>query len=242
MNVRLVRWLVLVAAAALVLAAIPATAVADTYRFSGRNASAWGDYELAGGGFRSAGLWAGSSTYFSHQIGTRPMKGTDRGFTFYLSDYVPGESPLPLGDPTAPAVSLYRTVELTVSPYDAGIDRTLSGARIAGSYEASVSVWIGDPPADPETEWVPTMTYTTPVVLDLTWTASAPAVREMSSTKVFFSDGRWVMHGNRTYRPAIIAGSIAFPQLDITVDAASLTGELSDDKTGSVQFGDPFMW
>lgn len=216
------------------IAAAPGAALGSSYRFSGRNATGWSWAELPGGGSRDVGVFVADSSDMWRVPGDKPGKYAGSGLTFYVGDFMPG-------DPDVASDNVFRMIELSISPFDAGINRDLTTARAAGSWEATVTEWVGEPPAEPDAVWEPTSISTTPVTMDLTWEGMGPLIRDIWSSKSFSDDFMSVSHGRRTYRDATIGGSVGLPEMGLTFDGASFDAELSNDAGGSVSRGE-FPW
>lgn len=223
--------------ALLVGLAAPAVASAASYRYSGKSAFGWWGESTTESGWRDAFVFAGEGMQASQMPGTKPSRVRESAFGIGLSEYDAGDADDPTDD-------YFKMIDLYVSPFDAGIDRRLSKARIAGTYPATVSIWVGQPPwdEDPEAPWEPVEQYTTDMEVDLTWTASGPMIRSMGTHKEFQDGWRMIDRYNTQYRRAAIAGFISVLGEGWFVDGAQMQGDISNSRNGSVQFGEPIWW
>lgn len=233
MNRAWCKALLVAALAVSALAAVPASAGASSYRFSGRNASAYGDWQLGEGSWRWAGVFTGTGSSTVHEGRMKPVRETGSSVFVWIDEYHEGDS-------STSADDRHRLVFLEVSPYDASIDRDLTTARISGTWDAQVTEYEGPFPDDPEVPWEPAREYTTPMTVDLTWVGTSGLFRQMFSWKTFGDGIRWIEHSRRMFRTASLRGSISTLEGALVIDGSELQGELSNDAGGTVHFGEPW--
>jgi hypothetical protein len=227
------RAVAILAIVALAVLAFPSAALAATFQSSGRVAYAFADVLAEGAETPevSVGVFVGDQISKSHLPGTKADRFVGTSADVLIDWWEPS------------AEGIYRAAYLSVSPYDAGIDRFLTTAALHADLEGFLVEYTLEPCPDEPDCYEGVIVSETPITgrADFDWAATGDLQKYRFRMQEWGMGHRWFDRSAGSYRTAAVSGTLTVDGVDLP-EGLEYYGEISSGRSMSIVHGDPFIW